>query len=645
MTAGPLVVHQGPGTAIVDPRTLGVSYAEAQAPQFWRFTGVPNPERSPLHPLFQRYDERSVVAPTDGDVTQWLDAGVDATSTLETLQLPEPSIMVTELPHWRKLTVQRGQLPWYFIHAPGPGRTGRALPAGFLSAMERLMRRYADAWQPIPSKPDPAKTNPGYPSFVTHYVGKVVSNLLGGNDLNPSAFLDAGRTFASMVGIPPEAAWGFGLGNRSGPSYKDRPVLLHKGGSTYAEWGLARGFAQRNRIIYMAAAACNRLLRPLYERLQGARRRLEGLWHAGGISFGPLAGRKYQYEADIAAFDSSVSPELQDLLLFMLKWIWPDLREHAELWRVIEELPFITPSWSLTPGRCGLVGALGGTRSGTKTTAEAGTAYARAATEYALDQQGISLNQVTILSLGDDVRISSDVEINPDAWEYSFNEVGLSCTLIAGDGFLARHLTPTLDGVPIAGRVVQQTMSNEHERKGPEALGLSMLGFIARTEKFEQLPAQLQTQTWSVISHAKWIRDVTATEATSSVHTLRSYLINNPEPQQIINQALKSVEGLDWLSEHTRAAEHSESGRQLLAWITGDIRALQLDRVSRELYVDAASAKLASLPLTLRLQLAVDGYYAVTSSPLEAQRWLTTSLSRHFAMTTPALQPTAQRPT
>jgi hypothetical protein len=207
-------------------------------------------------------------------------------------------------------------------------------------------------------------------------------------------------------------------------------------------------------------------------------------------------------------------------------------------------------------------------------------------------------------------------------------EVGLTCELIPGDGFLARHLTRSLDGIPIAGRIVQQTMSNEHERFGPEALGIHYLGFIARTEGSEALPSVLQDAAWQVIKHARWVRDLAASHrSVTDLKSLRQLLSTDSTVKEVIAEALRSTAGLEWLSEHTRAAEHSEVGRRLLSWITEDVRRLQLPQVSLEHYIDAASHRLAALPETQRLRMALDGYYAVAASSVQAHRWLNSVLN------------------
>jgi hypothetical protein len=626
LTAGPMSYNHKPGGLHVNPESLGVRYAEVPQPFGWRFASLPTPTSSPMSRDFVRFDERSVVAPNDAVVSAWLDAGwagrCAIAEELESASGPWAATLRTELPHWNKLTVQRGTLPWYFIHAPGPGRRGLTIPAAYIDTLRSLIQRYAAAYTPIPGKPDPADTNSGWPNLVTHPVAKVVSCMIAGNDADAHAFLDLGRKFALTTNLSAASAWGFGLGNRTGPSYKQRDILRHTGGANFSVWGDGIGFAERNRIIYMASAAANRLLRPLYERLQGARRNLPGLWHAGGVSFRPLASYPYQYEADISGFDASVTPELQDVLAHAMARAWPDLLQLIKLWRIIEELPFITPSWSFTPGRCALIQALGGTRSGIKTTAEAGTLYARAATEYALRRQGWAPTDCAILSLGDDIRLGTSQPLDPALWSSSFADVGLACNLLEGDGFLARHLSPTLDGVPIAGRIVQQTMSNERERFGEPALGITYLGFLARTERVQSLPPFLKNLSWTVIRHAAWIQKLCHQHAISSLDELRTLIEHDATIRITMIDALRSVEGTAWYTEHERAAEHSPVGKELLMYVSRALTEYRAERATLQHLIDAASNRLCALPTPQRLRLAAEGYFSVTHGSLQAWKWL-----------------------
>lgn len=652
LSAQPLTIAPVTERTTVDPASLHVSITDAVRPSSWRFAAVPDFVRDPRYQGFELCLPRSVVAPTVADVYAWLNAGLMSYDTLSGYEFqpdsPEAALCAAEIPVFKKLTQQVGvNVSWFLGHGYARGYTNQHIPSTLTDIMRHVAAVYARNYIQLPSKPDPALTNPGWPCFTGPPAGKIVSVLCCGADPDPSRVMESANNAALRFGLDQRTALAFGMGGRSGPMYKDTPSYRYSGRRTHEAWAIGKGWSQRNRVVQMASNGGNRVVRSLYERLSHSRRNVDGLWHAGTRDFNVFQGLPYHYEADISGYDQSVSPELQDMLAMVWTEQWPELAPAIKCWRMLEARPLITPSWDYDDYHVAIVHSLGGTRSGLKLTTEVGTFLEVCVTLYALHRQGLNyLNfpwrdtghggDIVSLHAGDDVRISTRRRLDVDKWTADFAELGFKCELVVGDGFLSRHTSPTFPNVPIAGRVVQQTMSNESERTGRRTLGLHYLGFRARTERFELLPEFLQRETWSCIRHAAWIRELAMDHDFNSVNELRSVLATSPRVQERIASALESAAGLSWFDEQLREADHSTTSRYAVEMAQTIKANLSVDSSSIDKQIDALSSIVGRLPLHTRMSLAYDGYHAVGAGATEGLKWLKHVAVKYGKFTTDA---------
>jgi hypothetical protein len=261
--------------------------------------------------------------------------------------------------------------------------------------------------------------------------------------------------------------------------------------------------------------------------------------------------------------------------------------------------------------------------SGYKLTSEIGTLINLIVILHGLEAAGLDISDwphsrdFSLYVFGDDVRISTNVEIDDQIIAETYASVGLSAELVPGAVFLSRYTHPDLHDAPLAGRVIQQTMSNEKERLGWELVGLHYLGFMARSQGFDRWPAQLKKGVWDVIKHAKWIQRLNV----NSVGNLRFRIMTNRTCQSEIRTALDSVAALDWYSDALRASEHSVAAAYSVQYALQARTNLGAKTFAAADVLEAIANKLGEQTNATRLSLAIEGYEAVSSSAKEAARW------------------------
>jgi len=573
--------------------------------------------------------------PDDATCDAWLTAARLATDGLSLTA----GFDTTESSHWKRLTVQRGKVVYWFMDQMGPGLLEPSLTANAMRAQTIMERIFAEATTRAESaeayslaNPEPAATNPGWPSFSGSWVGKLLSGLFSSATANFDEVEQRAGNFATLVGVPQASVLTYGLAGRSGPVYKWTSMLqfdtTKNAWHTKAEW---RGHAQRNRIVQMSPASFNFSLRRLASYLKLARKLIPGLWR-DGLDAQRMTGFEFNYEADISGYDKSVPAWLQVAIAESWKRVWPHLTAEIDFWISCERRGLITPDWELDSNHCAVVSSLGGTRTGLKLTSEIGTWAGLWATLTALLDQGVDISTwpaspvFTSLQQGDDVRIGSHKQLDPDQWAASFLTFNLKCDLVLGDGFLAKH---TINGLatPIAGRLVQQTMSNEHEPRGRSSLGISYIGFLARVQGWEALPPRYQQAIWSVIRHAKWIRDT----GVGGIAPLVKFL-QGPIAQEEIRTALLTKQGQSWLEEEARTPDRNVTAQAILALAQKlGVPVSAVSSLDRD--VDALIRSSLTLPEPEKLQLASEGWAALNSGPTAGVNWarrLTQRINLHL---------------
>jgi hypothetical protein len=636
MSALPPGIQEGV-RRVVTPGSLNLeSVIHVRRPRHWRFAACPIARRDPRHPSFSRVLKGSMVVQSEGQVDEWLNAAsrvhseqMNASGAFQHMRQCDPArVLTTETAHSKKFIVQQGKAVDWFIAAQGPGIRNFELNARMWEVGRFLASRYRkaanDAGPEPAGDPDPSDTNAGAPTFVAGPAAKLVGALLSPRPGQPvmAAALENCAALNAVAGLPDEATMAYGLGGRSGAVYKWMPLRTFSRDDglwrDIAEW---RGLAQRNRIVQMSSPMANRPLRPLFSRLKWARKHLPGMWRRGLTDSKFFCAHTFRYEGDISGYDLSVPAGLQEAVATLWKEIWPDLTLEIDYWIASERLPLVTPSWSLADAWCAVNTAFGGTRTGLKLTSEIGTFIAVWAVLYSLAKQGVDITSWPLadsfksIHQGDDVGISSNHELDRAAFTAAFAEFNLKCELVEGDGFLSRHHVGG-QSLPIASRVIQQTMSNEHEQKGKRAVGILYLGFMARSEGVDLLPPRLQSQVWSVIRHAEWIARSPAT----SVVSLLNWLAED-EQQATILKSLESSVGETWLEQQARSAEwqHAAAGAMIIAKRLG----VTLDASSsRDSAVELLSEACERMPSSERRLWAARGYSATTSGHIASDAWM-----------------------
>jgi hypothetical protein len=629
MTAGPIDVHESVESVDLTDEKLRLHVDTILRPYQWRIL-PPDVKRDARHFNFNRINEQSNVVKTEEQLLGWLDAGWTTYNELQEETTLNRLIVNTELPHWRKLTNQKGVQISSHVARQGPGYTGMRIPADFVKVCRFVLAQYAFYTGASDYRPDPAETNCGWPTMATgNPAGKVVGRLLVHPDDRTVDIMEMCKQFSQIAGLPEKAYLGYGLARRSGPVYKDLPLLRYKTGNVWSEIGTWKGCYQRNRTVQMSSAGANNKLHSLYAVLNGARRRINGLWHEGGGNASLLKGYEFHVESDLSSFDITVPPELQDLLRDEMSYAFPHLEDKIIFWRVMENRPLISPSWSLDKDTVSILSYDGGTRSGLKMTSEIGTLISVCAVLYSLYKQGFdytkwpSINdEFAFLILGDDVRLSTSRRIDPEGWEAAHAVIGLKAEIVEGHGFLSRHTSSVLKDSPIGGRIVQQTMSNEHEVVGKKYLGLQYLGFLARTNGFDALPSLLQERIWKCITNADWIQELKRETKLNSISELRYHLENSRTIREKIASALLESEGQEWYRVGERAADHSRSSFERVRIAKQIVADVGTEAESLDALIDSVSIKLGTQSRGDRMRLALEGFIAVSSSTNEGWKWL-----------------------
>lgn len=635
MTVGEPVVAELPEVQTFDPAAMGLTYDVIVRPPFWRFALPPDADDDPRYPTFKRFDPQSVVLPDDASVTAFLDAATISKDELRRFCTSDADL-ATEWEHRKKVTDQKGVSCDWFLANQGPPYGTMTVPSEFKVALRDVLRYVRSVYAPTPTKPGPALTNAGGPTFASkNPPAKLVGGLLSGRDEREIAWLL--REFAAQTGLDPRGVAGYGLSGRSGPMRKARPAWVFDHGVWRAYWSL-EGAAQRNRVVQMGSQVWSLAVEALYDALEGGRRNIAQQWHPGDSAahliraYMRAVPDAHHWEADISAYDTSVSPEIKDELLAAILEVWHDqplVCQAARIWRMSERAPLIVPHLGLNPDHCGLLNAAGGWRSGNKLTSAMGNVMARAIGVMTLRRYGLigkndhgyePSREVLYLSMGDDQRLCTRRDLDPALWISTWAELGFKCDLFAGIGFLSRKTDATYFNAPIGGRIIQQRLSNEHEDKSRAALGLALLGFVASTEDIATWQPAMDAEVGAIVTTcAAWVRDLGYPR--SSASQLRRAIISDERTAGIIERALATKAGLGFIGEAEREAEHSVLSAAVLR-VAARYGALDPNAaLSLDWAVHQALAATQRLPAQERLSHAVRGYNACALGTRE-QAWL-----------------------
>lgn len=611
-------------------------------PPFWRFAGPFDPTDDPRHVRFTASSPASFVLSSDIAVQEWFNVVKPVANRRVALADSSGASAYdkSEEGAWKKITYQKGRVVFAHVPPANSEPVYLTLTQTFKDCLAHVVRVYRDAYSAYVQKhgapidrPDPSTTSGGFPLFVTHPAAKVAGACLGYHHGDYYATMRAASTWCSQMGLGDEFSLANGMGFRSGPLYKWQPIWEPTGTGDWVarrEW---RGYSQRNRIIYMSPYPVNRLLRPFFSALHAARTMIPGLWRTGQEDAELMRGYTFHYEADISGYDVSVQIQLQSLLCDTICREWPALAGAARTWLLAEQRGLISPSYRFRMAECSLLSAIGATSSGLKPTAEIGTIIATACTRYALHRQGDDFKNWPLLACsmdpfatehdsipsvhqGDDARVASNRPLDVDNWALAFKEAGLTCDLIPGYTFLSRIHTPEGRLIPLSGRIVQQTMSNEHEPKGPKSRGLLYLGAISRLQGSEHMSDDLLSDVWTCISSAGWIQSIGRDYGVSNLHDLRHWLETHPASHAAIEVAIAAAASDSWLVSHLRESEHSFASATIVAWATK--HGWTSDRIASqdavcERICDRVSSETESYRMALLSQLTGAAYQGKTA--------------------------------
>jgi len=628
VTAGePHVSISGPAVPVT-AASLHLKAQEAHRPDSWHFGAPPDITDDPRHPAFKVVDERSLVVSEQSRAIE----AFHKVSALHSkvANLTDIPLFQSEDGPLRKFTFQNGTVASWYMQRLNPPPREKPLPAIIQAITRHVCQIYALASprKAITSAADPANTNGGWPTFVTEPLAKVVGAMSYSGSFE--ATLECALRIAAGLGIDPSTALGNGLTGRSGPLYKAQPLLRFTGAGweSIGEW---QGYSQRNRVVQMACAAVNRGLRPIFDYWHEARKHIPGLWHSAGRDAHFIRGRRYMYESDISGFDINVSRPLQTLIAWHTSRARPQISAAVNFWLHAERLPLICPSWARNFNLCTVMFSDGGTHSGLKPTAEIGTLISVIACLYACYLCGLNpfewpyMPKASLLVQGDDVLAATDVPLDPDVWQAAYADLGLTSALIQGDLFLSRHMSQPGRTLPNAGRIIQQTLSNEHEPKGtPEEVdGLLILGFIARTEQCEHLPAELSVEAATICRLAEWTERYSAARKGRGLDGMRHSLMNDPAAQRAIVTSLNHARNQDWLTRQYRDREHSPAAAYLAHYLETKRPELLRNPLGLDTITAAYIDEMCLLPQEDRIQRAIEwGRLLMSDRKAARQRWL-----------------------
>jgi hypothetical protein len=238
-----------------------------------------------------------------------------------------------------------------------------------------------------------------------------------------------------------------------------------------------------------------------------------------------------------------------------------------------------------------------------------------------MDEQGFDVegfpyaSDFSSVHQGDDCATATLRPIDGEQLTQTCALFGFTIKAIPGDVFLSRH---QVDGheIPIAGRIVQQMMSNEHEPTGRHCLGILYLGADARLTGSERLPSRYKDAIWRCIRNASWIEET----GVKSFDGLRVFLRSSSARAQI-EQDLQHAANAAWLRQETRAADYKYTAAAILA----AARAVGLDPSaadSDDLKTDAIIRASVGIPWSTKRFWASEGWAAINSGHNATADWL-----------------------
>lgn len=464
---------------------------DTTVPGFMRFVKIPDAHTWSTDPGFTRVKPGSNVFDTEAAIDGALALGAEVTTLLAPAGEEGDPIAWGEHDIWKKITVQKGRHPADHIKPKSPPLISPS--TAWKETAAAVLAHYPDDFGIEPMPEPPVDTNAGAPLYLSGFGAKVAGACL----LRPTAAEThaAGREACVMLNLPEAASLAYGFNTRTGPLAKAEPWFeFGPGGYTASRTATSRWC--RTRHVFMGSMGVLLGTRGLARICKAGRRRLPGMWHAGDAD-DKLARRMHamridrgwvMVEIDLSAFDRSLSLGLQLALADAFRRRWPWLSDAVDFYLLGEQLPTLSPSYYKQPGTrrvASIVTKLGEVSSGQLMTAEVGTLINLITALTAMREQGVSnpvdswlRGEILILVQGDDMLLCAPA-VDIDTFTATYAAAGLTAKVASGWRFLSKHMTPS-GPLPIGGRIVQQTLFNEHEVLGPKLWPLNVLGLWAR---------------------------------------------------------------------------------------------------------------------------------------------------------------------
>lgn len=593
----------------------------------WRFARHDDADRINGTPEFQREDPESWGLASAAQIEHGLDAAAlayeRAQERLEAAAgTPDEPYLRGEVEFFKKITIQRGRSPFWFVGEEGPGE-GPTLPALLYEIADKVLAAYRAHWTRTEFEAAfPIDTNAGWPTFSPGVAPKLCGAALSANTL--PALLERLHGFAVRTGIPECTIGAFAYSTRQGPLAKPVDWFTHVGGGTWMQTGTATSLLPRTRKVKMDSQAKQESGVDLLLDIKSARSHLLGSWHDKQGALLQRARlfdfardpRAHIFEADISGYDDSVHVAYQDMIVAAIKKHFPHLSSAVDIWIWGERRPVAGPSVDGSPGFT-IRAVRGGTRSGSKFTAEVGTLGATIGTLYVATLLRLwdvtdvvaawSRGEIPFSVQGDDVLLATTRSFDLDEWKAGWESFGFKCEAIPARRFLGRHWAPDRT-YPVGGRIVQNTLSGENEARGEAELPLAVLGLAER---------------WGDGPHssiADLVVDCLKTSRLSiemGIHdgpSARAWLAT-PDGKDRLTRALAKAAGTPWFRRLERDAPFSPGAAAMLAHVLAEARARGLDPLAASAATRARYRncvhRLRRLPLERALALSISLFNAI----------------------------------
>lgn len=462
-----------------------------------------------------------------------------------------PGLAAVERDEFSKICLQSGGPPGWFVQPAGLSRHHDFDYARWVGAIMDEMTVVTPYERHAPRR----NTNHGYPTWRTDDADMAVHALIARAGVNFDAAAGVARGLAGALECrvgPCNTS-----NSRTGPTNKILDAYTITGAGPVLTWKL-QSLACRRRLVNMAPFWTLQLMRPIYAAL------VERFWAtaaAGGLlTRTRTAALIAHWDAgltisdDISSFDLMVPFELQRALFLTLRDRFPALRDAAAAWFAEEQLPLLAPP-HYTGDEAFLYESIGTTKSGHLLTSVAGSLYNLARVAFCLHATcgyntaraaRYAVHSGSVLVWGDDVTLQLPGRTRLDRWAEASAEFGLPCKVAPGAIFLRKTYSGG-HAAPLAARLVQQTVFNEH---APRTQNLELLGLWSRTIGLEHHPAH------AVL--ADWLAERAIMRAFSlrTANDLRRFILT-PAFQHAcqLDAARVGMQASDWAAASTPTAE------------------------------------------------------------------------------------------